>query len=104
VVAHKIGSLLPADGKDPQFAQLYIHDTAREVDNRLKKFSSDGECSVDGGCPAGADPQIVAELLDMLNEHNKLVQEPFVMSQKSHVPEENLKEEIGSIQVFFIKS
>jgi hypothetical protein len=33
-----------------------------------------------------------------------VIQEPFVMSQKSHVPEENLKEEIGSIQVFFIIS
>jgi len=27
---HKIGSLCPAEGQRPQFAQMYIHDTKRE--------------------------------------------------------------------------
>ncbi len=31
---HKIGSLCPAEGQRPQFAQLYIHDTKREHQNR----------------------------------------------------------------------
>lgn len=32
---HCIGSLLPADGGRPKFAQLYIYDTENEVSNRL---------------------------------------------------------------------
>jgi len=31
---HKIGSLCPAEGQRPQFAQLYIHDTKHEHQNR----------------------------------------------------------------------
>jgi hypothetical protein len=31
---HKIGSLCPAKGQHPQFAQLYIHDTKSEHKNR----------------------------------------------------------------------
>jgi hypothetical protein len=31
---HKIGSLCPAKGQRPQFAQLYIHDTKHEHQNR----------------------------------------------------------------------
>ena len=34
-VHHRIGSLLPIDGSPPQFLQLYIYDTANEIDNRL---------------------------------------------------------------------
>lgn len=32
---HLIGSLLPADGGCPKFAQLYIYDTENEVSNRI---------------------------------------------------------------------
>lgn len=35
---HRIGSLLPAEGDTPKFAQLYIYDTRNEVNNRLKHF------------------------------------------------------------------
>lgn len=35
---HRIGSLLPEDGCQPKFAQLYIYDTQNEVHNRIKKF------------------------------------------------------------------
>jgi len=31
---HKIGSLCPTEGQRPQFAQLYIHDTKHERENR----------------------------------------------------------------------
>lgn len=31
---HKIGSLLPVDGKQPKFAQLYIYDTEHKLKNR----------------------------------------------------------------------
>jgi hypothetical protein len=30
---HKIGSMCPAKGQHPQFAQLYIHDTKNECQN-----------------------------------------------------------------------
>lgn len=32
---HRIGSLVPAPGSAPKFAQLYIFDTHNEVSNRL---------------------------------------------------------------------
>ncbi|XP_058780945.1 uncharacterized protein LOC131655055 [Vicia villosa] len=32
---HRIGSLLPPQGKKPKFAQLYIYDTENEVENRM---------------------------------------------------------------------
>ena len=32
---HRIGSMLPMPGKEPQFAQLYIFDTENEVQNRI---------------------------------------------------------------------
>lgn len=34
---HNIGSLVPKDGKNPKFAQLYIYDTDNEIDNRIKR-------------------------------------------------------------------
>jgi hypothetical protein len=32
---HQIGSLLPKDGDQPKFAQLYIYDTDNELSNRM---------------------------------------------------------------------
>lgn len=37
-VHHKIGSLIPHDGCRPEFAQLYVYDTANEIDNRMALF------------------------------------------------------------------
>lgn len=34
----RIGTLLPAEGNLPQYAQLYIFDTDNEIDNRMKRF------------------------------------------------------------------
>lgn len=70
---HRIGSLVPAPNKSPKFAQLYIYDTANEVDNRLAVFDGDG---------GGADRGIVAELTSMLNTWNELVKK-FRMIQVS---------------------
>jgi hypothetical protein len=33
---HRIGSLLPAEGCPPKFAQLYIYDTDNEISNRIQ--------------------------------------------------------------------
>jgi len=35
---HRIGSLLPAPGSTPKFAQLYIYDTQNEIHNITKVF------------------------------------------------------------------
>ena len=37
-LCHRIGSLLPGPDAQPKFAQLYIHDTAHELENRLRVF------------------------------------------------------------------
>ena len=39
----QIGSLLPVDGSEPKFAQLYIFDTENEVQHRIRSVSSDKE-------------------------------------------------------------
>lgn len=52
-IIHRIGSLLPEDGNEPQFLQLYIVDTANEVQNRKKAITGGSseisipDCSVD---------------------------------------------------------
>ena len=35
-IYHRIGSLLPADGEDPKFLQLYFYDSDEATDLRLK--------------------------------------------------------------------
>ena len=37
---HRIGTLLPNNGEDPQFAHLYFYDTENEVQHRMNVFSS----------------------------------------------------------------
>ncbi|GKV52149.1 hypothetical protein SLEP1_g58741 [Rubroshorea leprosula] len=64
---HRIGSLLPPEGQNPTFAQLYVFDTNNEVHNRLNVAST----STDD------DPlnkEIVEDLIKMFDECNKLVQ------------------------------
>ena len=65
VVHHRIGSLLPAPGNRPEYAQLYIYDTANEIQNRLNIFSAESSDQ--------PDAQIVGALIQMLNENNPLV-------------------------------
>lgn len=67
-IHHRIGSLLPRDGDPPKFIQLYIYNTSNEVMNRLHALNQDDRPS------DPLDPLIVGQLLQMLNEHNPLVQ------------------------------
>ncbi|PWZ38835.1 hypothetical protein Zm00014a_015960 [Zea mays] len=67
VVHHRIGSLLPSHGLQPQFAQLYIYDTEHEVQNRLGMFENETDVH------DRPDPEVARLLLNMLDEHNKLV-------------------------------
>ncbi|XP_048503649.1 uncharacterized protein LOC104906819 [Beta vulgaris subsp. vulgaris] len=61
---HKIGSLLPPDGEQPRFTQLYVHDPSNEVRNRISSLTNNA--------PGDLDPQIVEGLSRMLDEHNEL--------------------------------
>jgi len=57
---HKIGSLCPAEGQRPQFAQLYIHDTKCEHQNRHAVMPS-------------LDPTTLDRLLTMMYNVNPYV-------------------------------
>ncbi|XP_057444727.1 uncharacterized protein LOC130736971 [Lotus japonicus] len=75
---HRIGSLLPSEGDNPKFAQLYIYDTRNEIHNRMKHFSDyDGKCNL--------EPGLVVDLLKMVDEHNVLAKS--FRSVRDHVEE-----------------
>lgn len=63
---HRIGSLLPEQGANPRFCQLYIYDTDNEVNNRIKAVCKNKENK-------SIDPEIVEGLMKMLDDHNILV-------------------------------
>ncbi|XP_074351697.1 uncharacterized protein LOC141690835 [Apium graveolens] len=64
---HLFGSLIPPKGDDPKLCQLYIYDTANEVNNRLEWVNvADGDT---------IDAEIVEGLIKMLDETNELVKE-----------------------------
>jgi len=64
---HKIGSLCPTEGQCPQFAQLYIHDTKCEHQNRHAVMPS-------------LDPTTLDRLLTMMHNINPYV-EVFKMAR-----------------------
>lgn len=65
---HRIGSMLPVEGDQPRYAQLYFFDTQNELRNR--KYALCG----DGGGDEKIDNAIVAALIAMLNEHSAVAQ------------------------------
>ncbi|WOH15530.1 hypothetical protein DCAR_0935071 [Daucus carota subsp. sativus] len=64
---HLFGTLIPDEGKDPKFCQLYIYDTANEVQNRLRWVEVDRSDEI--------DEEIVSGLIVMLDEKNELTDE-----------------------------
>jgi hypothetical protein len=68
---HRIGSLLPSETDPPNFAQLYIVDSVDEVQKCLDIFGQ--EDIAEGGCTESADPVIIKELTEMLDQHNHLI-------------------------------
>ena len=62
---HVFGSLIPDDGDTPKFCQLYIYDTANEVNNRLRWVKVSDEQPIDA--------QVVEGLIKMLDDTNELV-------------------------------
>nr|XP_043631589.1 uncharacterized protein LOC122603041 [Erigeron canadensis] len=63
---HRIGSLLPVEGEQPRYAQLYFYDTANETRNRMSAFMSRD------GTTQRVDEVIVAQLIQMLDNHSSL--------------------------------
>ncbi|KAK1352145.1 hypothetical protein POM88_053649 [Heracleum sosnowskyi] len=64
---HVFGSLIPDEGQTPKFCQLYIYDTANEVNNRLRWVNISHGSTVDA--------EVVQGLINMLDESNELVGE-----------------------------
>ena len=60
---HSIGPLQPGAGRPPQFSQLYIHDAAHELKNRMRTF----------GTHAGLRSEIVQQLQAMVHQINHWV-------------------------------
>ncbi|XP_031108515.1 uncharacterized protein LOC116012990 [Ipomoea triloba] len=63
---HLMGGLLSQDGSSPKFAQLYIHDTENEVENRINAFRGDQPTTE-------THLQIVQDIKQDLDDHNVLV-------------------------------
>ncbi|PWA65205.1 helitron helicase-like domain-containing protein [Artemisia annua] len=63
-IYHWIGSMCPELNKEPKFLQLYIYDTANEIDHRLGHFKNTNN---------RLRRDIVQNLVQLLDEHNRLV-------------------------------
>ncbi|XP_019189136.1 PREDICTED: uncharacterized protein LOC109183486 [Ipomoea nil] len=63
---HRIGSLLPSHGIQPKFAQLYIHDTENEIENRFNSLRAENNGST-------LHIEVVHDIKQVLDEHNVLV-------------------------------
>ncbi|XP_074323774.1 uncharacterized protein LOC141660686 [Apium graveolens] len=75
---HLVGSLVSLDRSSPKFCQLYIYDTQNEVENRINAM---------GGASDNVDPDIIEELLGMLDKNNELVK-AFRMARNRFETEE----------------
>ncbi|XP_022014702.1 uncharacterized protein LOC110914199 [Helianthus annuus] len=63
---HRIGSMLPVEGEQPRYAQLYFYDTQNEVKNRITALFGQTHCH------DTCDEAIVASLIRMLDTHSPL--------------------------------
>lgn len=66
-LCHRIGSLLSQEGKRPEYAQLYSFDTQNELRNRM-------QVATYAKSTFRPNEEIVAALIQMLNDHNPIVQ------------------------------
>ena len=66
-VHHRIGSLLPLPGAQPRFAQMYLYDAAAEQQQRYAAHGHIGNTQLNANT--------LAELQDMLHQHNPFVQQ-----------------------------
>ncbi|XP_071727009.1 uncharacterized protein [Rutidosis leptorrhynchoides] len=71
---HLYGSLLPPEGQDPRFCQLYIYDTYNEVDNRINAYGNSTK-SKKNSTRSDIDVPTVYQLKGLLDFTNPLVQQ-----------------------------
>ncbi|GKB65976.1 ATP-dependent DNA helicase PIF1 [Tanacetum coccineum] len=69
-----MGSLLPAEGVPPKYAQLYFFDTQNEIRNRMSAFMSKQT-------PETVDKNIVASIIQML-DHTSAMAKSFRMAKE----------------------
>ncbi|GJU63952.1 helicase-like protein [Tanacetum coccineum] len=70
---HRIGSLLPTEGTQPRYAQLWFFDTHNEIQNQLGAF-------MDTDSEEGVDGTIVGSLIRMLDA-NSAIAKAFQMAR-----------------------
>ncbi|GJU76825.1 hypothetical protein Tco_1273895 [Tanacetum coccineum] len=70
---HRIGSLIPKEGTQPRYAQLWFFDTANEVRNRMGAF-------IDKDNSDAVDATTVQSLIQMLDQYS-LVAKAFRMAR-----------------------
>lgn len=75
-----VGSLLPAEGAAPKFAQLYMVDSADELDYRLNVFDREETASLE------PDHEIVSSLINVLSAHHRLVHKFRIARQSLCTP------------------
>ncbi|GJQ89676.1 putative PIF1 DNA helicase/replication protein A1-like protein [Tanacetum coccineum] len=63
---HRIGDLLPEEGKPPKFCQLYIYDTENEIRNRMQAVSNGPSTSSSNN---ELDYQLTTDIRDMLDSN-----------------------------------
>ncbi|XP_035835715.1 uncharacterized protein LOC110897674 [Helianthus annuus] len=68
---HTIGSLMPNNGAQPKFCQLYIYDTENELSNRQAIFSRSEDAS--SSYSATLDRKLIEHIKDVLDNDNELV-------------------------------
>ncbi|XP_074318340.1 uncharacterized protein LOC141655147 [Silene latifolia] len=82
-VLHRMGTLLPEDGAQPSYAQLYIYDTDLEISLREKAVARREDSPT-------LDRDILAKLKDMLDEFNPLAK-TFRMAKERIKEDDNIR-------------
>ncbi|GKA24180.1 helicase [Tanacetum coccineum] len=76
---HRMGSLLPAEGVPPRYAQLYFFDTQNEIRNRMSAF-------MEKETTEKVDENTVARLIQMLDRSNALAQSFRMAKEQYNAP------------------
>jgi hypothetical protein len=83
---HRMGSMRPAQGKRPEYAQIYMFDTENEISNRINVASSSRTASSSSNT-FQANEGIVQSLIQMFNTHNPIVKLFRTASQRLAAPD-----------------
>ena len=82
-IIHRIGSMLPEDGNDPEYLQLYIFDTENELRNRKRALT-------DGSSSLAVDDNIIIQLIEirssaisdpMFTKKKKILRKPLSLQE-----------------------